>query len=226
MANSDKNILIYPNVGFSSEPNITFLGANTSLSAQTIILKANTANGGSLIFSDSIGNDLFIIRNGLTSDAELSVTGNVAISQDATIGRALAVGAIAPDIANTGSIRASNDITAFFSDKRLKNIESNIPNALEKLLQINGVYYTENELAESLGFNNKGRRVGVIAQEIQEVLPEVIKPAPFDRISVNGQDVSKSGQEYLTVQYEKIVPLLIEAIKELSDKVDKLERGK
>jgi hypothetical protein len=226
MADSDKNILIYPNVGSSDEPNITFLSANTGLTAQTIVLKANTANGGSLLFTDIIGNQLFVIRNGLDDEAELSVSGNVFITQDASIGRALAVGAIAPDIANTGSIRASNDITAFFSDKRLKDIEGVIPDALEKISKISGVYYTENQLAESFGFNNKGRKVGVIAQEIQQVLPEVIKPAPFDRTNVNGEDVSKSGQEYLTVQYEKIVPLLIEAIKELNDRVDKLERGK
>lgn len=225
MADTDKNILIYPNVGSSSDPNITFLAANSSWSAQTLIMKANTANSGSIIFADTQGNEIFTIRNGLQTEAELTVSGNVQISTDAVISRALAVGAISPDTANTGSIRASNDITAFYSDKRLKNVEGNIPNALEKVSQINGVYYTENEVAESFGFNNKGRKVGVIAQEIQQVLPEVIKPAPFDRINVNGQDVSKSGEEYLTVQYDKIVPLLIEAIKELQDRVSKLERG-
>jgi hypothetical protein len=58
---------------------------------------------------------------------------------------------------------------------------------------------------------------------VQAVLPEVIKPAPFDT-DENG--ASKSGENYLTVQYEKIVPLLIEAIKELSKKVELLEQAR
>jgi hypothetical protein len=60
--------------------------------------------------------------------------------------------------------------------------------------------------------------VGVSAQEV-EVLPEAVKPAPFD--TLNG--ISESGENYLTVQYEMLVPLLIEGIKELSVKVDRLE---
>ena len=62
-------------------------------------------------------------------------------------------------------------------------------------------------------------QVGVIAQQVKEVLPEAIKPAPFD-IDENGNSIS--GENYLTVQYEKLVPLLIEAIKELREEVREL----
>ena len=62
--------------------------------------------------------------------------------------------------------------------------------------------------------------MGVIAQEIQEVLPEAIAIAPFDR-DENGN--SKSGENYLTVHYEKIVPLLIEAIKEQQAQINELK---
>ena len=119
-----------------------------------------------------------------------------------------------------GAITATGDITAYYSDKRLKDISGNIDSALEKVNQISGVYYKQNELAETFGYNNYNQQVGVIAQEIQSVLPEAIALAPFDR-DENGN--SKSGENYLTVHYEKIIPLLIESIKELSNKVKELE---
>ena len=122
-----------------------------------------------------------------------------------------------------GEIRATNNVTAFYSDKRLKDIIGPINNALYKVSKISGIYYTQNKLAESFGYNNYEQQVGVIAQEIQEVLPEAVKFAPFDREMKDGKEVSKSGEEYLTVQYEKVVPLLIEAIKELQERVKRLE---
>jgi hypothetical protein len=73
-----------------------------------------------------------------------------------------------------------------------------------------------NWIPENLG---EQKEIGFIAQEIQAVLPEAVKPAPFD---YNG-GLSKSGENYLTVQYEKIVPLLIEAIKELKAEIDILK---
>ena len=122
-----------------------------------------------------------------------------------------------------GEIRATNNVTAFYSDKRLKDIVGPIDNALYKVSKISGVYYTQNKLAESFGYNNYEQQVGVIAQEIQEVLPEAVKFAPFDREIKDGNEVSKSGEEYLTVQYEKLVPLLVEAIKELRLEVELLK---
>ena len=123
----------------------------------------------------------------------------------------------------SGEIRATNNVTAFYSDKRLKDIIGPINNALYKVSKISGIYYTQNKLAESFGYNNYEQQVGVIAQEIQEVLPEAVKFAPFDREIKDGNEVSKSGEEYLTVQYEKLVPLLVEAIKELRLEVELLK---
>jgi len=120
-----------------------------------------------------------------------------------------------------GQIVATGEITAYYSDARLKTNVSNIENALDKLSQIRGVYYTQNELASQFGYNNFKTQVGVIAQEVEAVLPEVIRTAPFD-MDENGN--SKSGENYITVQYERIVPLLIEAIKELQAKVDALQK--
>jgi hypothetical protein len=120
----------------------------------------------------------------------------------------------------TGEIRATNNITAFYSDKRLKDIQGIIPNALAKLLTLSGVIFKQNKKAEEFGYTNYEEQVGVIAQEVQAVLPQVVKPAPFD-LDENNQ--SKSGENYITVQYEKLVPLLIEAIKEQQKQIDELK---
>ena len=66
---------------------------------------------------------------------------------------------------------------------------------------------------------DENRHVGVYAQDIQSVLPEAVKIAPFD-MDNNGK--SKSGDNYLTVQYEKIVPLLIECIKKQQNQIEDL----
>jgi hypothetical protein len=109
----------------------------------------------------------------------------------------------------TGEIRATNDITAFYSDDRLKTKLGNIENALDKLCTLSGFYYEPNQTAQDLGYEIK-RHVGVSAQEVQSVMPEVVKPAPI-------------SDQYLTVQYDKLVPLLIQAIKELKAEVDSIK---
>jgi len=113
----------------------------------------------------------------------------------------------------TGDLEVTGDITALTSDIRLKDEISPITKALDKVKSISGFTYKHNETAKVECDIDTGdqRFVGVSAQEIQEVLPEAVKPAP-------------SNNEYLTVQYEKLVPLLIESIKELSAKVEKLEQ--
>jgi dihydroxyacetone kinase DhaKLM complex PTS-EIIA-like component DhaM len=119
-----------------------------------------------------------------------------------------------------GAITATGDITGGTSDARLKTNILPITNALSKVNRISGVTYNMSDLASSLGIGNTEDRVGVIAQELEQVLPQVVKPAPFD---TDRDGNSISGENYKTVQYEKIVPLLIEAIKELTAKVNTLE---
>jgi len=62
---------------------------------------------------------------------------------------------------------------------------------------------------------------GLIAQEVQKVMPAAIKRAPFDH-DLTKPNQSKSGEEFLTVQYEKMVPLLVEAIKEQQALIESL----
>jgi hypothetical protein len=116
----------------------------------------------------------------------------------------------------------TGDVTANTSDKRLKNNIRVIDNPLEKLSKINGVYFNWNDTAKLLANKTDDiEEVGFLAQEVQSVLPHIIKPAPFDMDTTTGE--SKSGENYLTIQYEKIVPLLVEAIKELKREVDELK---
>ena len=92
---------------------------------------------------------------------------------------------------------------------------------------MNGVTYRPNNTAIELGFIDTDRKVGVFADEVERVLPEAVKSAPFDvEHDEHGKEQSISGKEYKTVQYEKLVPLLIEAIKELTEKVERLEKGR
>ena len=114
----------------------------------------------------------------------------------------------------TGQLRATGEITAFYSDERLKDKVGNIENALDKVLNIETFLYKNNEIAKENGFKDENVYVGVSAQSVERVLPEVVKHAPFDITTVDGKETSKSGEWYKTVQYEKLVPLLIESTKE------------
>jgi hypothetical protein len=122
-----------------------------------------------------------------------------------------------------GEIRATNSISSWYSDERLKDNIKPIENALDKIDQLAGVLYTQNKLAEQFGYNDYSQQVGVLAGQVNKVQPEAVKPAPFD---INEDGTSKSGQNYLTVQYEKLVPLLIEGIKELRKEIKELKGSK
>ena len=141
------------------------------------------------------------------------------LARGATSARAVSHGALTV----SGAITATGEITAYYSDKRLKTNIKPIENALAKTLSLHGVTYNANEVAATFGYTNTEQQVGLLAQDVQAVLPQVIAPAPFDIKVVDGKEVSKSGEDYITVKYEKIVALLVEAIKELNDKVEGLE---
>jgi hypothetical protein len=101
-------------------------------------------------------------------------------------------------IDNSGNLTAQGNVTAY-SDIRLKKDIEVIPNALDKVLNMRGVNYTDIELGD--------RRTGVIAQELQKVMPEAVR----------------EREEYLAVAYGNLVGVLIESIKELEARVRELE---
>ena len=106
-----------------------------------------------------------------------------------------------------GTIGATGNITAYYSDERLKTFKGKITQPIEKIKNLNGYYFVENELAKSLGYNNDKLQVGVSAQEVEKVLPEIVTKAPIDK-------------KYKTVWYEKLTPLLIEGIKAQQTQID------
>ena len=111
----------------------------------------------------------------------------------------------------TGPLQVTDDITAFYtsSDERLKTNIETIQNSIGILKKIRGVRFNWNELAKSINNNVdlEKKELGVIAQELENEIPEVLKEG-------------LSG--YKAVRYEKITPLLIECIKKQQEQIEKL----
>jgi len=156
-------------------------------------------NTSSRMFINSSGN----VGIGTTSPSyKLDVVGDSRITSGS-----LGVG-VAPN-ATDGRIDASNDIVAYStSDQRLKENVTPIENALEKVKTLTGVEFDwKEDTAHVHGYH--GHDVGIIAQDVQAVLPEAVR-------------TNESG--YLSVRYEKMIALLIEANKELAARVEFLEQ--
>ena len=122
-----------------------------------------------------------------------------------------------------GNVIATGTVTCYYSDERLKNFTSNIYNSLDIINNLNGYYYLPNTQAINAGFENE-KQIGLSAQEVQKVLPEIVKIAPFDMFKdENGNITSKSGEYYLTICYERLAPVFVEAIKELTLQIKELK---
>jgi hypothetical protein len=206
----------------------TYLTGGTITTSGTLAVDATTTNTASKVVArDASGN---FAAGTITAALTGNVTGNVTGSSGSCTGNAAtatsatsattftstsqnsqfnSVGVGTAASATAGEIRATNNVTAYYSDDRFKTNLGNIPNALDKVQTLNGFYYEANELAQSYGYEVK-REVGVSAQQVQAIMPEVVAPAPID-------------DKYLTVRYERLVPLLIEAIKELEAQVAELK---
>lgn len=163
----------------------------------------------------------------VANNAFISTTSNLAISSGGVV--AVAVGGSTAEkarfasdgsflvgsttSAGAGYIAATGDVIAFYSDERLKKRLGPISNALGIIKALDGFYYEENDFAVSLGYERK-RQIGLSAQQVNAVVPEVIARAPIS-------DVAK--MDLLTLKYDRIVAVLVEAVKELSSEVDSLK---
>ena len=185
--------------------------ANSSL---TVTAGTGMSGGGSV----ALGSSVTLTNAGVTSAVAgtgvgvSAATGAVTISIGQAVAtnsnvqfNALGVGTAAP--ATAGLIRATNDVIAFYgSDSRLKENVTPISNPLEKLNQIGGYEY---DWIPMEGIHeNEGHDIGVIAQEIESILPEIVTTRE------NG---------FKAVKYERLVALLIECVKEQQKQIDELK---
>ena len=152
-------------------------------------------------------NDSFIIGSNIVANTACTTFMNNGI-----VACHLQVGGLTPCTATIGRIDATNDVVAFAtSDKRLKENIKPISNALCKLNEVSGNTFNWKKLnKEQIKdiHGNTGKDVGVIAQEIESILPEA---------------VTTRDSGYKAVNYEKIIPLLIEAIKDQQKQIDELK---
>jgi len=163
------------------------LAVTASVNAETFMYAGTNITAGTYITATSnvyAGQDIYAVRD-IYAGHNITATNNIYAGND---------------IYAVGNIRATGEVTAA-SDARLKTNVQTIENALDKTRQLRGVTFDKD------GKNS----LGVIAQEVQRILPQVV---------IEGDDENKT----LSVAYGNIVGLLIEAVKELTDKVEHLEK--
>jgi len=180
-------------------------GATSAQSGMNALAGAVTS--GSYLRGDGTNVVMATIQAGDVPTLNQNTTGSAATftstSQNSQF-NSVGVGTAASGTA--GEIRATNNVTAYYSDERLKTKTGSIENALDKVCQIETLLYHANETAVALGYDASVQEVGVTAQSVQKVQPEIVVPAPID-------------DKYLTVRYERLVPLLIEYSRHLPEVV-------
>lgn len=127
------------------------------------------------------------------------------------------------NITATGTIWCYNDIWAFVSDERLKENIRTIKSPLAKIHQLHGVTYNHTEAASQLlNLKRERRYMGLLAGEVEKIAPEVVDLAAFDR---DEHGLSVTGQYFKTLQYEKLMGLMVEAVKAVDLKIDSVTRA-
>ena len=189
---------------------ITIDGTTIALSTGSLSITAATditLDAVGDIVLDAAGNDVNLLANG-TNHGRFSNTSSDFIIQSVVSDKDIifkgndggnVITALTLDMSAAGAATFNNDVTAF-SDMRLKSDIRTIDNALNRVCDLRGVFFTRDGAAGT----------GVIAQEVQNILPEVVH----------------TKQEYLSVAYGNMVGVLIEAIKELREEVKSLKESR
>ena len=214
-ANIDLGDSNYINLGAGDDLQIYHDGANSfiqdtgtgalNIAGSTITIKNSASNEAGLVFTENGALELYF------DDSEkLATTTNGIHIKNGGLGVGTDAGA------TDGQIRATDDITAFYSsDVALKENIHNIDSPMDKVQQLNGVLfdwkedYIKNNGGED-GYFVRKTDVGVIAQDVEKVLPEVVGTRP------NGVKA---------VKYDRLCALLIECVKDLQSQVNDLKKG-
>ena len=200
---------------YISSATIDFGSASLSATPTGQIEIDNLVSSGSSTFGDVTATNF--------SASSVAITGNLTVAGQTKLGVTTSTSFVANNITVTsnltanGQIYSRGNITAFFgspSDIRFKENVRNIESALNKVKAINGVTYdwTQDFLdseKEKSGIDLRKNDLGVIAQEVEAVVPEVV-------------DTREDGFKF--VKYEKLTGLLIEAIKELDTKLEDIKK--
>ena len=192
-------------------------------SSNSYIKDAGTGNifyrSGTQTFQNAAGSKTMVVLNAAnsvdlnynnntkfqTTNTGVSVTGNVIPSGN--VSGSISSHLTMAQISSSGDVVADGDVVAFnSSDERLKDNIQVIQGSLDKIDGIRGVEFDWNEKSPGWA-RERGHDVGVVAQEVQKVIPEIV----VER---------KNG--YLGVDYKRIVPLLIESVKDLKKQIENL----
>ena len=171
--------------------------------ASTLTLLADNTSEEFLVATENAGVDIYYndVKKFETTSGGVNISGSLYVSGSYGAG----LGAISA----SGDIVADGDVVAYHSsDERLKDNIQVIKGSLDKIDGIRGVEFDWNDKSPGWA-KERGHDVGVIAQEVQKVLPEVVQER------TNG---------YLGVDYKRLIPLLIESVKELKQEVEDLKK--
>ena len=205
----------------AAQTNITSLGTLSTLTVDDITINGSTISDSGTMVLD-IGGDLNIDVAGTDINISSADTDFLRIDKSGTNARfeslvsdgdllfrgsdgGASIQALQLDMSAAGAAVFNADVTAF-SDKRLKTDISNIEKGLEKVMQMQGVYYKRNDQEDA------EMKVGVLAQDMEAIVPEVV-------LTADDEMQTKS------VDYGKLTAVLIEAIKDLKAEIDELKKG-
>jgi len=193
-------LVVTGGVGIGGRLNV---GAQTIISTGGLTVAAGgltvSAGGASITGDSSITSGTLTVASGLTVSAggATITAGGLTVNAGATSSITSTNISLVGTTQVTGALNVTGDVTAFFSsDSRLKDNREKIPSPLEKIKKISGISFDWNKDS-----GKSGKDYGVIAQEIEQIMPEI---------------VTTREDGYKAVRYEKLIPLLIEAIKELA----------